>query len=1078
MQPRTTATRILSAAALIALPVFAACTTQTESVEQSSAALFTNGDFETGTTGLVPPSPWALTTYLNPGVTVQTPQTRAGLNLGAGGVALTTTIAASNAAQADLGNLASLRVCRYGAKCAQIDYHSSNAYGGGANAQSVNSLTQTMTVTNGDVDPNDNIVHVRFAVAPVLENPAHAAAQQPYYFVQLTNVTTNTILYTDFNLSAQLGVPWKCVNCGTANEIDYTDWQLVDIAPGNTKIKVTDQLKVELIASGCSLGGHFGELYVDGVGASVPGLFVSGTAPAQANAGSNLTYSLTYKNGGQNAASSVVTDFTTPPGTTFQSLVAPNGANCTAPGVGTTGTVVCTFAGNIAAGASGTYSVTVQINNNAVGSIVQGNYDIKSAQESALLGSHITTLIGCALDVDCLAGNWCNISQKACTPTLSNGVAVPSDLSHVSPVINGVCNVNAGKLVCTSTVCDTVDNKCGFANGDGPCTVQNGGTVCRSGSCSVSGVCKASGACLVDADCSGNNWCNISTKTCTPQLANGVVVPSDPAHVTPILNSKCTQPAATLVCTSAVCDTVDDKCGYTNGVGPCSSQNGGVVCRSAVCDPDLKCGFANGDGPCTNANAGTVCRSGACSVNSTCRPQNGCNVDGDCSAGNWCNMVTNQCTPQLANGVLIASDPAHVMPVLNAKCTQAAATLVCVSSVCDTVDDKCGYVDGSGPCTVQNGGTVCRSAACSQNGLCMPAMGCNVDADCGMGTWCNETMHMCMPTLANGVVVPTDAPHMNPVLNAKCTQAAATLVCTSAVCDTVDDKCGFTNGVGPCDAMSGAKVCRSLVCDPDKLCGFANGTGPCTSANAGTVCRSSHCASGGPNVGKCEACDTDVDCSGATPACDAKTNVCGQCSATNATACTGSTPLCDTTSDKCVPCDGDANDAAANHACPSTSPLCLSTGDCGKCTKNADCANHAGGAICDVPTGACTQKCTSDSDCDTAKQWCNAEPKSTGACVAKLPNGTHLPSSPSDVSTCTDTVAARVCATGACDPKADTCGAAEPGAPGTPGSTDVTLSGGGCGCYVGPTTSTSGTTLLSLSGLAIAGAAVRRRRRR
>ncbi|MCX5744775.1 MAG: hypothetical protein NT062_19985 [Proteobacteria bacterium] len=172
MQLRTTATRILSAAALIALPVFAACTTQTESVGQSSAAVFTNGDFETGTTGLVPPAPWALTTYANSngGDTILTPQTRAGLNLGAGGVALTTTIASSNAAQADLGNGASLRVCRYGAKCAQVNFHSSNDFN---NGQSVNSLTQTMAVTNADIDPNDNIVHVRFALAPVLENPAH-----------------------------------------------------------------------------------------------------------------------------------------------------------------------------------------------------------------------------------------------------------------------------------------------------------------------------------------------------------------------------------------------------------------------------------------------------------------------------------------------------------------------------------------------------------------------------------------------------------------------------------------------------------------------------------------------------------------------------------------------------------------------------------------------------------------------------------------------------------------------------------------------------------------------------------------
>jgi len=36
-------------------------------------------------------------------------------------------------------------------------------------------------------------------------------------------------------------------------------------------------------------------------------------------------------------------------------------------------------------------------------------------------------------------------------------------------------------LVCQSGVCDTKDDKCGYANGDGPCLSSNGGTVCRSG---------------------------------------------------------------------------------------------------------------------------------------------------------------------------------------------------------------------------------------------------------------------------------------------------------------------------------------------------------------------------------------------------------------------------------------------------------------------------------------------------------------------------------------------------------------------------------------------------------------------
>ena len=51
-----------------------------------------------------------------------------------------------------------------------------------------------------------------------------------------------------------------------------------------------------------------GSIYVDGVGSTVPGLYVSGTGPAQANAGTPITYTFTYKNGSAGAETAVVID--------------------------------------------------------------------------------------------------------------------------------------------------------------------------------------------------------------------------------------------------------------------------------------------------------------------------------------------------------------------------------------------------------------------------------------------------------------------------------------------------------------------------------------------------------------------------------------------------------------------------------------------------------------------------------------------------------------------------------------------------------------------------------------------------
>jgi hypothetical protein len=154
--------------------------------------------------------------------------------------------------------------------------------------------------------------------------------------------------------------------------------------------------------------------------------------------------------------------------------------------------------------------------------------------------------------------------------------------------------------------------------------------------------------------------------------------------------------------------------------------------------------------------------------------------------------------------------------------------------VCDTTDNKCGYANGDGPCTVMTGPTVCRSGTCSTNGTCEPTGGCNTDADCATGQWCKEGAHTCTAQLANGVSIPTDPTHTNPVLNGMCSATAGTLVCQSSVCDTKDNECGYANGDGPCTVGDGG--------------------------NRGSVCRSGICASTGANMGLCEACSTNGDC--------------------------------------------------------------------------------------------------------------------------------------------------------------------------------------------------------------------------
>jgi len=1087
-----------------------------EPLGTTQEAVFVNGGFETGAAGVAPPS-WTVQTYLNPtaGITVQTPQTRAGLNLQAGGDALTTQLNATNQPDPQLGAGASLRYCRYGAQCAVVNFHGSSDYGHGRN---VNSLSQSMTIAAGDVDPSDGQVHIRFAIAPVLQNPNHNAQEQPYYFVQVTNTTKNMVLYSDFNLSAQAGVPWKTVNGGTANELNYVDWTLVDVAPGAAKLAQGDSVTLEVIAAGCSLGGHFGEVYVDGVGSTVPGLFVSGVGPAQANPATLVTYDMLYKNGSSAAATGVVITFVTPPNTTFQAITPPTGAVCTSPAVGAAGTITCTFAGAVAAAATGTFQISVNLSAAATGTLVNGNYNIRSTQETALVGAKIVTTIGCTADANCATGKWCNISgnrclatlansvampvdaphtaptlnglctttaatlvcqsavcetsdnlcgkkngssgctvanqamicrsavcdpdgacgyapnhgpctagnaatvcrsglcsanllcqpvggcnvdadctggqwcnatDQKCTPKLTNGSNIPIDVPHTNPILNGNCSAAAGTLVCQSSVCDP-DNKCGYANGSGPCTAGNAATVCRSGSCSSNLLCRPAGGCNVDADCSSAQWCNVANHACAAKLANGVSIPVDPPHTNPILDGACTAPAGSLVCLAAVCDA-DGKCGKLNGSGTCTVANQATICRSSVCDAaDGACGYDTNHGPCTAANAATVCRSGSCSSNLLCQPAGGCNVDSDCTGGQWCNATSHTCSVKLTNGSNIPNDPPHVSPPLTGACSAPAATLVCISSVCDGSDNKCGYAVNSGPCNAANATTVCRTGSCSSNLLCQPAGGCNVDADCTGGNWCNESLHACTPKLANNTAIPIDAPHQNPALTGVCTVAASALVCQSAVCDLADDKCGYDIGHGPCTAANGGTVCRSGACGADGTCRPADGCNLDADCVSGKWCQqSSHtCA---PKLANGSPLPTDAP--HANPTLD------GKCTVPAATLVCQSA-VCDDADDQCGFATGHGPCTAANGAVVCRSASCSAKGLC----QPAD-------------------SCTVDADCAAGK-WCNI---AMSACLPLLENGTPLPSdsphqSPTLDGTCTEAAATLVCLSGVCDTNDDECG--------------------------------------------------------
>lgn len=344
-------------------------------ISERAQADFVNGGFEVGNL-----SGWTVGTNINRGITTFPPTTIANLGLRNGGTNLTFVRSGATGSQIPAGLTAaeSLRFPRAGNSNAVV-----NELGKNRNS---NNIVQTMTPTTADVDATDGNIHVRFALAPVLQNPGHTDAEQPYFFIELRNTTKDLVLYSSFNFSGQSGIPWKE---DATKSIQYTDWQLVDVAPGQTGIAIGDTLRMEVIASGCSQGAHWGEIYVDGFGAFLPGLTIVGSAPQSANAGTDLTYTFVAKNNDSMVANSVAFANVLPANTTF---VSASGATCTTPAVGSPGSVSCIL-GALNPGASMTFQMTVHIAPAATGIISNGSYTIQGAGVAPILGPLIKTNI-------------------------------------------------------------------------------------------------------------------------------------------------------------------------------------------------------------------------------------------------------------------------------------------------------------------------------------------------------------------------------------------------------------------------------------------------------------------------------------------------------------------------------------------------------------------------------------------------------------------------------------------------------------------------------------------------------------
>lgn len=379
-------------------------------------ALFVNGGFEAGDF-----SGWTQSTFLNPGLSGSPPFSGASIVRNPGGLQQSLILTAATpetGVDPRLGASATLKFPKFGLYSGRVNGEVPN--------QNANSIKQQSVVASGDVDPSDSLVHIRFAYAPVLENPSHSPAAQPYFYIGVRNVTKgNALLFESLNFSNQSGVPWKISPLSSA--VLYTDWQLADIAPGNAQLAVGDTVEIEVIGSGCSPSAHYGYVYVDAFGSLLPGLSVVKTADKSlVSPGDALTYNFIYRNSGSTTVTNVVVTETIPAQTTFVSV-----SNTTACSFAS-GVVTCNF-GTMNAGTSGTFSVTVTVNAGATVSIDNGNYTIAGDQVGASLGPVVSVPI---------TGPPADLSlTKTVTPV---NLTPPGDLTYTLTVANAGPNTATG----------------------------------------------------------------------------------------------------------------------------------------------------------------------------------------------------------------------------------------------------------------------------------------------------------------------------------------------------------------------------------------------------------------------------------------------------------------------------------------------------------------------------------------------------------------------------------------------------------------------------------------------------------
>jgi uncharacterized repeat protein (TIGR01451 family) len=941
-------------------------------------ALYTNGGFEGGNL-----SSWTVTTNLNQGITYP-PASVADLSLRAGGNAFSfarTGATPESQIPSGMSATATLRYPKYGTWSAVVNE-------GGAN-QNVNSITQQMATTAADVDPSDSLIHVRFVVAPVLQNPGHTNTQQPYYYVLVTNVTQGTTLFARFNYVNETGVPWQSDSAGT---ILYTGWQVVDVPGTAGSIAIGDTVQVRVIAAGCSLGGHWGEAYVDAFGAFLPGLSIAAHAPQKVNAGSTLTTSYVVTNSGASSTTSVAVVAPVPPQTTFFSLSAPAGAVCTTPAVGATGNVSCNF-GTMNPSSTLSFTVVTTVAAAATGSIPNGSYTVSSTGASALLGPLVTTAVTGAvtyadLSVTMDDGKGGVAWGQAVQYTITVSNAGPTTATNATVVDPVPAQLTGATWTCVGAGGGT----CGAASGNGNINA----TVTLPSGASATYVLSAN--VVAGAGTSRvTNVVNVATAGATSDPDTTSNRAADTDDIGTVVTITVQKDATGTGLGTVVSSPVAINCGPACNSAAAQFGTGNLLTLTAIAEPGDS--FAGWSGACSGV--ATTCNlNPAANATATAKfvPQSFA-ITASAPAGNGnlsctspvLHTQSSTCTLAPAAGyklAQLADNGTDVTALVAANAYTISSVAADHAVVASFLKDLATACSGNAECA----GGICVDGVCCNAACGGQCQACDVPGSAGTCTTVGSggphgTRAACGSdgSACGGTCDGSNA--------AACGYPGAATSCRSAACSGgAATPAASCNGTGTCPAAAttqcspyacGATACKT-TCAVDSDCISADycNAGACVAKKAdGLACAASNqCANGSCADGVC----CNQACGGQCQACNVPGSV-GQCVAVAGSP-PGGRAACATDGSSCGgSCDGVNGVACAYPAVQCRGASCAA----GTATAAASC--NGAGACPAASTTACTPyacgatacktTCAADADC-VAGDYCNA-----GACVAKKADG-------------------------------------------------------------------------------------------